>query len=238
MNQKDFNDLAASMEKQCGDWKHGKGFSPQARAELLAKVDGLEGKQAKVFRMKKRYAAAVAAALVLLLGTGAAGGRAWIAGSSDLERVSEVTTKVDNEEKKDILLEEEAIHQEIAEKLGIVPLRLVYIPEGMVLDSYVIMEETGWAYVNYLYQGNVICVQMFRESIESSSNVQWDGEAYPLEGVSNDYGYVENIEAYCVDEEHQNYGANITYGNGYYNIFGSFSEKKEFLKILKGIYFK
>ena len=238
MNQKDFNDLAASMEKQCGDWKHGKGFSPQARAELLAKVDGLEGKQAKVFRMKKRYAAAVAAVLVLLLGTGAAGGRAWIAGSSDLERVSEVTTKVDNEEKKDILLEEEAIHQEIAEKLGIVPLRLGELPEGMVMDSYAIAEGTGWAYVNYLYQGNVICVQMFRDSIESSSNVQWDGDAYQLTDVTNGYGYEENIEAFCIDEEHQNYGANITYGNGYYNIFGSFSEKNDFLKILKGIYFK
>lgn len=237
MNQKDFNDLAASMEKQCGDWKHGKGFSPQARAELLAKVDGLEGKQAKVFRMKKRYAAALAGALVLLLGTGVAGGRAWIAGSSDLERVSEVTTKVDNEEKKDILLEEEAIHQEIAEKLGIVPLWLGELPDGMVLDSYVIMEETGWAGVNYLYQGNVICVQMFRESIESSSNVQWDGTAYQLENVTNDCGYEKNIEAFCIDEEHQNYGANITYGNGYYNIAGFF-EKEDFLKILKGIYFK
>ena len=238
MNQKDFNDLAARMEKQCGDWKHGKGFSPQARAELLAKVDGLEGKQAKVFRMKKRYAAAVAAVLVLLLGTGAAGGRAWIAGSSDLERVSEVTTKVDNEEKTDILLEEEAIHQEIAEKLGIVPLRLGELPEGMVLDSYTIAEDVGWAYVYYLYNGNVVCVQMFRESIESSSNVQWDGDAYLLDGVSNDYGYVENIEAFCIDEEHQNYGANIAYGNGYYNVFGRFSEKKDFLQILRGIYFK
>ena len=237
MNQKDFNDLAASMEKQCGDWKHGKGFSPQARAELLAKVDGLEGKQAKVFRMKKRYAAAVAAVLVLLLGTGAAGGRAWIAGSSDLERVSEVTTKVDNEEKKDILLEEEAIHQEIAEKLGIVPLRLGELPEGMVMDSYAIAEGTGWAYVNYLYQGNVICVQMFRDSIESSSNVQWDGDAYQLTDVTNGYGYEENIEAFCIDEEHQNYGANITYGNAYYKISGSIDEK-DFLKILKGIYFK
>ena len=238
MNQKDFNDLAASMEKQCGDWKHGKGFSPQARAELLAKVDGLEGKQAKVFRMKKRYAAAVAAALVLLLGTGAAGGRAWIAGSSDLQRVSEVTTKVNNEEKDSILLEEEAIHQEIAEKLGIVPLWLGELPEGMVLDSYTVMEETGWAVVNYVYQEKVISIQMFRENIESSSNVQWDGTAYQLENVINDCGYEENIEAFCIDEEHQNYGANITYGNGYYNIFGSFSEKKEFLKILKGIYFK
>lgn len=237
MNQKDFNDLAASMEEKCGDWKNSKGFSPKARAELLAKVDEMERKKVKVFRKKKRYVVALAAVLVLLMGTGVVGDRAWIAGSSDLERESEVTTKVDNDEKTDILLEEEVINQEIAEKLGIVPLRLGEIPDGMMLDSYVIMEATGWAYLYYLYNGEVISVQMFRDSKESSGNVQWDGEAYRLENIQNDYGYAEDIEAYCIDEEHQNYGANISYGNGYYNIAGAI-EKETFLKILKGIYFK
>ena len=238
MNQKDFNDLAASMEEKCGDWKNSKGFSPEARAELLAKVDEMERKKVKVFRKKKRYVVALAAVLVLLMGTGVVGDRAWIAGSSDLERESEVTTKVNNDEKDSVLLEEEVINQEIAEKLGIVPLRLFYIPNGMVLDSYAITEDTGWSYVNYLYKEKLVCIQMFRDSREGSTNVQWDGNSYKLEKVENDYGYAENIEAYCVDEEHQNYGANISYGNGYYNIFGSFDEKEEFLKILKGIYFK
>ena len=238
MNQKDFNDLAASMEEKCGDWKNSKGFSLKARAELLAKVDEMERKKVKVFRKKKRYVVALAAVLVLLMGTGVVGDRAWIAGSSDLERESEVTTKVDNDEKTDILLEEEAINQEIAEKLGIVPLRLAEILDGMVLDSYAITEDTGWAYVNYLYKEKLVCIQMFRGSRESSGNVQWDGESYQLENVENDYGYAESIEAYCVDEQHQNYGANVSYGNGYYNIFGSFDKKEDFLKILKGIYFK
>ena len=237
MNQKDFNDLAASMEEKCGDWKNSKGFSPKARAELLAKVDEMERKKVKVFRKKMRYVVALAAALVLLMGTGVVGDRAWIAGSSDLERESEVTTKVDNDEKTDILLEEEAINQEIAEKLGIVPLWLGELPDGMFLDSYVIMEDTGWAYVNYLYKEKLISIQMFRDSREGSTNVQWDGDFYELENVENDFGYEDLIEAYCIDEEHQNYTANITYGNGYYNIAGSF-EKEGFLKILRGIYFK
>ncbi len=41
-----------------------------------------------------------------------------------------------------------------------------------------------------------------------------------------------------MDEEHQNYGARLSYGNGYYDIFGCFSYDKEFLDILNGIYFK
>ena len=238
MNQKDFNDLAAGMEEKCGDWKNSKGFSPEARAELLAKVDEMERKKVKVFRKKKRYVVALAAVLVLLMGTGVVGDRAWIAGSSDLERESEVTTKVNNDEKDSVLLEEEVINQEIAEKLGIVPLWLAEIPNGMVLDSYIVMEDTGWANIYYVYNEKVISIQMFRDSREGSTNVQWDGDSYELENVENDFGYAEMIEAYCVDEEHQNYGANISYGNGYYNIFGSFDEKEDFFKILKGIYFK
>ena len=237
MNQKDFNDLAASMEEKCGDWKNSKGFSPEAKARLLAQVDEMERKKVKVFRKKKRYVVALAAVLVLLMGTGVVGDRAWIAGSSDLERESEVTTKVNNDEKDSILLEEEAVNQEIAEKLGIVPLWLGEVPDGMVLDRYVVMEDTGWACVFYLYEEQLISIKMFRDNIESSTNVQWDGESYELKDVANAYGYEENIKAYCIDEEYSNYTANITYGNGYYNIAGNLSEK-DFLEILNGIYFK
>ena len=245
MKQKEFFDLAAEMEEKCGDWENSKGLSDEARANLMAKIDALDKESAKkakektkVFRLKKRYIVFLAAALVLLMGMGVVGDRAWIADSSDLERESEVTTKVDNEDKADILLEEEAIYQEIAEKLGIAPMRLGSVPKGMKLDSYTIMEGTGWVQVYYLYNDKLISVKMAKDNIEVSSNVQWDGKSRKIENVTNIHGYVENIDAYCVDEENQNYGANITYGNGYYNILGVFSSEEEFLQILDGIYFK
>ena len=243
MKQKEFFDLAAEMEEQCGDWENSKGLSDEARARLMEKIDAMEAESAdrtkekvKVFRLKKRYIVVLAAALTLLMGMGVVGDRAWIANSSDLERESEVTTKVDNEDKSDILLEEEAIYQEIAEKLGIAPMRLGYLPKGTVLDSYTIMENTGWVSVNYLYEDRLIYVQMAKDNIEVSSNVQWDGEARKLEDIQNKYGY--EIDAYCVDEENQSYSANMTYGNGFYNITGLFSSKEDFLEILNGIYFK
>ena len=88
----------------------------------------------------------------------------------------------------------------------------------------------------YLYDENVISIQMTRESLEMSSNIQWDGTARKLENIQNQYGYA--IEGYCVDEAHQNYSANMTYGNGYYNVLGSFDSEEMFLEILNGIYFK
>ena len=251
MKQKEFFDLADEMEKECGDWENSEGMSKESYDALIRKVERMdrEAEAAKEtrtekktgtrrFRLRKRYVVVLAAALVLLMGTGVVGDRAWIAKSNDLERVSEVTTKFNNEEKDSILLEEEEIYQEIADKLGIAPMWLGYLPKGMELDSYSIAENTGWAYVNYLYNGKLVCVQMARRSEESSSNIQWDGESQILDNVTNVHGYEDIIEAYCVDEEHQNYGANVIYGNGYYNILGSFLSKEEFLEILNGIYFK
>ncbi len=243
MKQKEFFDLAAEMEEKCGDWENSKGLSDEAKARLLAKIDAIEAEsvdrtkeKAKVFRLKKRYIVVLAAALTLLLGMGVVGDRAWIAGSNNLERESEVTTKVNNEKKDSVVYEEDAIYQEIADKLGIAPMWLGYKPEGMVLDSYVIMEETGWAYLNYLYKEQLISIQMAKDNIEVSSNVQWDGESRKIEDVQNKYGY--EISAYCVDEEYHNYSASLSYGNGYYNIFGSFSSEEDILEILNGIYFK
>ena len=247
MKQKEFFDLAEEMEKECGDWENSEGMSKEAYDALMAKAAQMleveapaKAKKpvAKKRILKKRYVIALAAVLALLMGTGVVGDRAWISDSNDLERETEVTTKVDNEDKADVLREEEEIYQEIAEKLGIAPIRLAYIPDGMELDSYVIGEETGWAAVSYLYNEKVFVVEMFKNSVESSSNLQWDGDAVEISGVTNVHGYEDNIEAYCVDEEHQNYGANISFGNGYYNIFSSSTDKEEFLKILDGIYFK
>lgn len=246
MKQKEFFNLAAEIEKECGDWENSEGMSKEAYDSLMKKADEIIAKQeaekkkksVASFRKKKRYIIALAALLVLLMGTGVVGDRAWISDSDDLERETEVTTKVDNDEKKDSLLEEEVIYQEIAEKLGIAPIRLGHMPDGMVLDSYLIYEETGWAGMYYLYNDKIITIEMFKKSIESSSNVQWDGESIELKDVTNMYGYEENIEAFCVDQKNKNYGANISYGNGYYSVFGSFDDKNEFLKILDGIYFK
>lgn len=241
MKQKDFYELAAQMEKECGDWQNSDGLSKRAISELLEKVEAMDAKESrrgaeevKRFRRKKRYLFVLAAALVLMLGMGVVGDRAWIMGSSDLERESEITTKINNEEKESILLEEETIYQEIADKLGIVPMRLGYIPEGMLLEGCTIMENTGCASIIYSYNDSIVTIKMTKATMEVSNNVQWDGSGRKLEISSESY----ETEAYCIDEENHNYAANITYGNGYYSIFGVFSEDEEFLEILSKIYFK
>ncbi|MBR4139274.1 MAG: hypothetical protein IKT88_04885, partial [Lachnospiraceae bacterium] len=127
MKQKEFFDLAEEMEKECGDWENSEGMSKEAYDTLMAKAaQMLEAEAAAKVKkpvakkriLKKRYVIALAAVLALVMGTGVVGDRAWISDSNDLERETEVTTKVNNDEKDSSLLEEEAIYQEIAEKLG------------------------------------------------------------------------------------------------------------------------
>ena len=79
-------------------------------------------------------------------------------------------------------------------------------------------------------------IQMTKNYKEVSGSIQWDGEQERISGIENLHGH--KIDAYCVDEENQNYVAQILYGNGYYEIYGHFSEKNEFFFILEQLFFK
>ena len=46
------------------------------------------------------------------------------------------------------------------------------------------------------------------------------------------------IQTRTETEENYSYSANMTYGNGFYNITGFFSTEELFLEILNGVYFK
>ena len=127
MKQNEFFDIADEIEKECGDWENSEGMSEEALAMLMKKAEQkLAEKEAakkssensrknvRKFRLKKRYLVVLAAAMVLAMGTGVVGDRAWIAESDDMERETEVTTKVDNDDKSNALREEEAIYQDRA----------------------------------------------------------------------------------------------------------------------------
>ena len=146
MKRNEFNDLAAEMEAACGDWENSDGLSEKALSELIAKVEAMDAeasgpkreeptlKSKKKFRLKKRYIFVLAAALVLVMGTGVVGDRVWISDSRDMERESEITTKVNNEDKESVPYQEDEVYQEIADKLFIKFRLKNHLP--LTLDSY------------------------------------------------------------------------------------------------------
>lgn len=234
--KKSIGQFAEEERRSCGEWESGGGLSQESRQKLWKRIAAEEAQTAprRSGRISRRYVPVLAAALALVIGMGAVANRAWISASRNVERESEVSTKVNNEEKDSVLLQEEEMYKEVQDELGIVPLRFGYQPEGMELDKYTTGQDIGSVNVYYLYDGNLILIKMMKQTTETSSHLQWDGSARKLD-VSAKFC---ELDAYCVDEEEHNYGANITYGNGYYSIFGKFDDENEFLRILEKIYFK
>lgn len=243
MRKSVLQNLIKEAEGKYEGWEQSEGLSEETKDRLLsmvreeeAKKESRSAEKTMVSSMSPKYLVPLAAGLILLSGMSVMGDKSWWMRGTDGEIKGELTTKIENAGKDTIMEEENAMYQEIAEQLGISPMMFGYVPDGMVLDSYAISPDTGWAFVNYMYQGTCISVQMSKGLTESLSNVRWDGEVREIDIEFETPGY--EVNAYCVDVEHGNYGASIYYAGGYYCILGRFESEKDFLMLLREIYFE
>lgn len=188
-------------------------------------------------KTRRRMLIAVAAVMVLLLGMGIVGStkKLYIPVIMQKERGDEVNTKVENSESGYSEYDEEAVCQEIEEKLGVLPVRFKYRPEGMVLTDYQFTENNE-VILEYTMKNKLLHVCIDKRSEEATTNLQVDGELVTniwVESCGMDIPiYVirgsEN-EVYCVAE--------FEYLNTYYSI-SSDSEEDEFQKIIENILIK
>lgn len=241
--QIDLKKLSEAMEKECVGWETEEGLSEETRKQLLEKVMEAEiQKEAKRLlkrekkRVQFRYVVCTVLVLVLVMGISVFGERIWCLQGTNHVQDGELSTNISTGEQGDILVEEEEMYREIKETLGIAPMRLGHLPEGMVLEEYKIAEVAGVAYVNYSYEGKYIYIRMKKIDEELEGEIQWDGNVKKLDLDQEEFVY--HIEAYCVDLENNNYGAIIQHENAYYDIQGRFEDENIFLEILYGIYFE
>ena len=129
-------------------------------------------------KTRRRMLIAVAAVMVLLLGMGIVGStkKLYIPVIMQKERGDEVNTKVENSESGYSEYDEEAVCQEIEEKLGVLPVRFKYRPEGMVLTDYILDESSGEAILEYTVKNRILHVFIYEKNNDSSINSQKDGE--------------------------------------------------------------
>ena len=194
-----------------------------------------------VRRPRIRLRAALAAALVAILALGVgmvgSGKKVYLPVVSQKENGDESNTIVDNNEENIYGgFDEEEVCQEIEDKLGVLPVRFGYQPQGMQLEEYWINEVATEAIVKYTCGEEKIHIYISKDYDNSSVN-------YKIDGVVNE---VVNMSAMRMDVPVYQYEdtkgdiyfqVSFEYLNTYYSI-DAMMEKDEFKKLLENLIIK
>lgn len=189
-------------------------------------------------KTRRRMLIAVAAVMVLLLGMGIVGStkKLYIPVIMQKERGDEVNTKVENSESTAIDIDEDEVCQEIQDKLGVLPVKFKYRPEGMKLTDYQLIENMDEAILEYSIGMTLFHVCIDKRDRETIENFQMDGELLSniwIESCGTDVPIyiVEGSEngSYCI--------VDFEYLNTYYSI-SSDIDNEEFQKIIENILIK
>ena len=189
-------------------------------------------------KTRRRMLIAVAAVMVLLLGMGIVGStkKLYIPVIMQKERGDEVNTKVNNTELLGSEYDEEAVCQEIEEKLGMLPVRFEYQPEGMELTYYVTNEDAGEAILEYTINDKILHITIYKKNDDSSINSQKDGETLD-EVLVESCGLTVPVQRVEGSLAESYYVTSFEYLNTYYSISSSV-EEEQFQKILENILIK
>ena len=189
-------------------------------------------------KTRRRMLIAVAAVMVLLLGMGIVGStkKLYIPVIMQKERGDEVNTKVNNTELLGSEYDEEAVCQEIEEKLGVLPVRFKYRPEGMVLTDYILDESSGEAILEYTVKNRILHVFIYEKNNDSSINSQKDGETLD-EVLVESCGLTVPVQQVEGSPTESYYVTTFEYLNTYYSISSNIVEE-EFQKIIENILIK
>ena len=148
----------------------------------------------------------------------------------------EFTIKVNNTDALEREYDEEEICQEIEEKLGVLPVRLAYQPEGMYISEYWLKEDEKSVLVNYKINENNLYVYISKDFKDTGINNQPDGVNFDTLDLIF-YGFkVEILEDQDI-EQGVYYTTSFEYLDTYYSITGAI-EKEEFIKILENMIIK
>ena len=189
-------------------------------------------------KTRRRMLIAVAAVMVLLLGMGIVGStkKLYIPVIMQKERGDEVNTKVENSESTAIDIDEDEVCQEIQDKLGVLPVKFKYRPEGMELTNYLLDESAGEAILEYTINDKILHITIYKKNDDSSINSQNDGENLD-EVLVESCGLTVPVQRLEGSLAESYYVTSFEYLNTYYSISSSV-EEEQFQKILENILIK
>lgn len=187
-------------------------------------------------RKSLRVAFALAAVLILCLGVASVGSREYRPEVIQERRGEESTTRVENSDTVQIPFDEEEVYQEIQEKMGVIPVRFLYRPEGMELVEYEIYEREGEAIIKYKYEDIYVHVYISKDNENTSIN-------YQMDGIQTDVIHMElagmEVSVYerTTSEGMPYYGVTFEYLNTFY-LISTMLNLEEFTMMLENILLK
>ena len=139
-----------------------------------------------------------------------------------------------NETQSSENLVEQDAYNIIKQELGIKPLKILYLPEGMTYSNCTVDARDGMAILYYAYKDTVMSVCIYGNSASSIHSQKFDGEM--VESIKIYFKEIDTEIWKITNVEKETYISEFKYNNVTYTISGSMPED-EFKKILSSVVF-
>lgn len=190
------------------------------------------GKKAAGWRRKKAIqwtaAAAVTAIGIFGVSMSSQANRAYIMQEVNKVFGNDVNTKINNDEVAESDRTEEYAREEIESKLGVKMPRFFYLPEGMKYRDFIIDEEAHTAFIEYIYEEQLVYFMIVANN-EGASVYSQNDSGKKLYDVQSKYTSSLNAEVWEIMDQgdsKQTYALQWNFLNVYYELFGKISEQE------------
>lgn len=195
-------------------------------------------------RKKRRLFLALAAVLILVCGsviTGTGSKSYWkvlwdrTAGDENLSYVD--VEEMESQDTED--LDEVQVFNEIRQEIGISPVRLGYMPKGMVFEGYEIDKEQNRAIIFYKYNKQIIRYSMYMNDTDSShgqTDIDKLVDEYTIRAKGNININISIKEYEVINENIKRYEAEFEFMDAQYKLIGTMKQE-DFNKIIENLFF-
>ena len=202
-----------------------------------AKREKCRKKLGRIGRSKASMTVLIIVASLLAVGCGSEASRAYVQRMLSLVSGGQLSITLSGDENniRNLSVEEEKIYKNIKDALGVAPIDWTYSPDSMVLEEYQIEDTTHSCIVFYEINGKPMTVQIYKNVQEDSKVAKYDGEIIKTTRIKS-----ANLEVPIWQinnwKETKAYVVQFEYANGFYIITGEIDDEN-FTKLIQSINF-